>query len=109
MSVKRYGIYLARFQFIESNDYKIRPVVIVSQPRGEHKIVLVVPLSSQPDRQDIDIALMAWQDSGLAKPTVARVHRLTALLGSNVLELIGQLDSRDVDMLKQALRQVFEL
>jgi mRNA-degrading endonuclease toxin of MazEF toxin-antitoxin module len=109
MSIEHYGVYLARFQFIESNAYKIRPVVIASRPRGKHKIVLVVPLSSQSEHEDVDVTLEAWQTSGLSKPTVARVHRLTALQGSDVLEIVGQLEPRDADKLKQALRRAFEL
>jgi mRNA interferase MazF len=109
MPVKRYGVYLARFQFVESSAYKIMPVVIVAQPRGEHKIVMAVPLSSQPELEDVDVTLESWENSGLTKPTVARVHRLTASVGSNVLELIGQLDSLDADKLNQGLRQLFEL
>jgi len=109
MPVEPYGIYLARFQFLDSNTYKIRPVVVVGQPKGPHKIVLAVPLSSKTNHEDIDVIVEDWQASGLAKPTVARVHRLTALLGGNILETLGQLDEQDVESLKRALRQALKL
>lgn len=109
MPVKLYGVYLARFQFLESNAYKIRPIVVVGRPRGSHKTLLVVPLSSKPDRENVDVTLQSWQASKLVKPTVARVHRMTALVGSNILEVIGQLETQDADSLKQAMRKVLEL
>lgn len=83
--------------------------MVISQPIGIHKILLVVPLSSKPDREDVDIALRSWRASGLAKPTVARVHRMTALVGSNILELIGQLEMNDAEKLKLAIHQILEL
>jgi hypothetical protein len=109
MAVKLYGVYLARFRFLEANTHKIRPVVIVSQPKGPHKIVLVIPLSSKTIKEDIDVRLKSWQASGLSKPTVARIHRLTAMLGENILEVIGELKAEDANTLKEGMRMALEL
>lgn len=109
MSVTVYGVYLARFSFIESGAYKARPVVVVSQPRGEHKVMLCIPLSTNLTKEDVDVPIADWEFSGLLQPTVARVHRLTAILGSNILEYIGNLQQYDEDSIKSALQKVFEL
>ncbi len=109
MPIVLYGVYLARFRFIESGAYKPRPVVIISQPRGEYKILLTIPLSSNPIKEDVDVSLEAWESSGLIKPTVARVHRLTAVIGNNILEFVGQLEQKDIVRIKQSLQKTFEL
>lgn len=108
MPVRLYSICLARFQFLESRSYKIRPVIIVSRPRGQYKTVLAIPLSSQLVQEDIDIVLN-WQASGLIGPTVARVHRLAAIPGRNILEQIGQLNPKDLSTLKGSLKKILEL
>lgn len=109
MSAALYGVYLARFRFIESGAYKPRPVVIVSQPRGEHKIVLAIPLSANMAKEDVDVSLEGWKSVGLIKPTIARVHRLTALLSSNVLEFFGQLEQQDISSIKKSLQETLQL
>jgi mRNA interferase MazF len=80
-----YGVYTARFPFLETDKDKVRPVVVVSKPHGQHNIVSIVPVSSQANQEDIDIVLQGWQDVGLLKPSVARVHRLSPLLQSELL------------------------
>jgi len=107
MEVKRYGVYLAKFHFLESADYKIRPIIIVGLPRGHYEAMIAIPISSRPEREDIDVVLKHWQSSGLQKPSVARLHRLTAVMGSNVLEEIGQVAAADQSAIRQALQRLF--
>lgn len=109
MPARSYGIYLARFRFLDTNNYKIRPVIIVSPPKGRFKIVIVVPISSSGELEDADIHIKQWKSSGLAKPSIARLHRMTAIMGRNILEDIGELSNTDQNNLKKALRKLFNL
>ena len=57
-----YSVCLAKFRFIESNLYKIRPVIIVGQPHGKRRIVMVIPVSSLLQAESVDVVLENWQD-----------------------------------------------
>jgi mRNA interferase MazF len=105
-SVVIYGVYTARFPFLETDKDKIRPVVVVSKSHGKHNIVSAVPVSAQADREDVDIEFQDWQNAGLVKPSVARVHRLTALLQSELTSQLGVLSAKDQTNLLEALKKL---
>jgi len=106
---KRYGIYTARFPFLEIRGEKIRPVIVISAPHSEHNIVVIVPISSKSGLEAIDVKLGYWQDEGLMKPSVARVHRLTSMLQSDLLAELGQLTERDAALVRKSLQKLLEL
>jgi mRNA-degrading endonuclease toxin of MazEF toxin-antitoxin module len=103
------GVYIASFPFIETDERKLRPVVVVSLPYGEFNIVCVVPISSKAVKSDVDLTVTAWQDAGLSRPSVARVHRLTTMLQSDLVAELGRLDPEDSGRLKQKLREFLDL
>ena len=105
-SVIIYSVYTARFPFLETDKDKIRPVVVVSKPHGQHNIVSVVPMSARANQEDIDIEVQDWQNAGLIKPSVARVHRLTALLQSDLTSQLGTLSAKDQKNLLEALKKL---
>jgi mRNA-degrading endonuclease toxin of MazEF toxin-antitoxin module len=106
---KRYGIYTARFPFLETNEGKIRPVIVISSPQGEHNAITIIPISSKPKQEDVDITLDDWESEGLIKPSCARTHRLTTMLQSDLLAELGELTPRDVEALRQAMRSFLDL
>lgn len=109
MAAKTPGVYLARFRFLESVGYKIRPVIVLTAPRGLYNTVIVVPVSSQLTLEDVDVLINDWQDLGLKQPSVARLHRLTAVMGDNILEEIGQLSTSDTQTIHASLRGLLHL
>lgn len=106
---KIYSVCLARFRFLESDQHKIRPVIVVSKPRGKLQILMTIPVSSSLASEEVDVRLEDWQDSGLVKPSVARVHRLTAILQQDVLEEIGMIDAKHKRAIIHALKTLLEL
>ncbi len=86
-----YGVYLAKFPFLETNEAKIRPVIIVGSPLGEFGITAIVPVSSKPEKQLVDHELINWKESGLLKPSVARVHRISTITQENLDTYLGNL------------------
>lgn len=91
---KLYGVYTARFPFLETKKSKIRPVIIISAPYGVHNIVAIVPISSKSKREAIDVSLDDWQLEGLLRESMARVHRMTTMLTSDLLADLGSLRKR---------------
>ncbi len=104
-----FGVYTARFPFLDTNQDKIRPVIVVSKPHGQHNIVTVEPVSSKGTLAAVDMVLQDWQADGLIKPSVARVHRLTAVLQADLTSQLGVLSTRDQHNLLQALKELLKL
>lgn len=87
----------------------MRPVIVISQPQGRHNIVVIIPISSQIKREGPDMVLRQWKSEGLIKPSVARVHRLTTMLQSDLIAELGELQSKDIKSLKDAIRTFLDL
>lgn len=109
MQAKLFGIYLVRLPFMESGASKLRPVIVVSKPQGTFNVVCVVPISSQPMLVDVDFDISDWKNAGLAKPSIARVHRIATILQSDLTREIGELSGADKKTLKQHIKDYFQL
>jgi mRNA-degrading endonuclease toxin of MazEF toxin-antitoxin module len=109
VNIKLYGVYLAKVGFLESGGFKIRPIIVISKPRGRFHAVMAIPISTQIDRTDVDILLGDLAGTGLLKPSIARVHRLSAIAGTQVLEEIGSIDKKHQEVIKSALKELFKL
>jgi mRNA-degrading endonuclease toxin of MazEF toxin-antitoxin module len=103
-SAVTFGLYTARFPFLENDKEKIRPVIVVSKPHGRYNIVTVVPVSASTGKEEVDIELLEWQHAGLIEPSIARVHRLSALLQSELTSQLGMLSEKDQANLLEALQ-----
>lgn len=106
---KVFGVYTARFPFLDSEETKIRPVIVMSAPQGPHKIIAIVPVSSRPTCESVDVAIAKWSEAGLLKPSVARVHRLTTMLQADLIADLGSLDQAEVQALQTSLRKYLDL
>ena len=104
-----FGIYTAQFPFLDNNETKLRPVIVISQPQGRHNIVVIIPISSQIKREGPDMVLRQWKSEGLIKPSVARVHRLTTMLQSDLIAELGELQPKDIKSLKDVIRNSLDL
>jgi mRNA interferase MazF len=104
-----FGIYTAQFPFLDSLETKVRPLIVISKPQGQHKILVVIPISSKSPLEEIDITLHDWSDEGLLRPSIARVHRLTTMLQSDLIAELGDLARGDKQNLQDVLRQLLSL
>lgn len=105
---KLFGIYTAQFPFLDAQEVKIRPVIVVGKPQGQHKILAVVPITSKNTLEEVDVVLHHWSNEGLLKPSIARVHRLTTMLQSDLIAELGELAHDDQQNLRSAIRQMLD-
>jgi hypothetical protein len=68
-----------------------------------------IPVTSSSEQEPVDVLLQNWRNSGLLKPSVARVHRLSAILQNDLLEEIGSIDKKDQAAIKSALKELLML
>jgi mRNA-degrading endonuclease toxin of MazEF toxin-antitoxin module len=104
-----FGVYTAKFPFLENDKEKVRPVIVVTKPYGRYNIVTVIPVSASAEQEEVDIELLKWQDAGLLEPSIARVHRLSALLQSELTSQLGVLSAKDETSLLKALKKLLGL
>lgn len=104
-----FGVYTARFPFLENDKEKVRPIVVVSKPYGRYNIVIVVPVSASSEQEEVDIKLQDRQIAGLLRSSIARVHRLSALPQSEITSQLGVLSERDQANLLDAFRKLLDL
>ena len=108
----RYSIHLAVVPFPDVDKQKIRPVVVLSEPAGQYRTVLIAPVYSQ-----IPSALLgsdiAVRDNfvayGLQRPSMIRLHRVTELPLTDLIERLGVVPLADRVKLKRSLRRLLNL
>lgn len=87
---------------------KRRPVVIVS---NDNVIVeldhLIATVTSQPTRNEFDVAIEYWEEAGLAKPSIVRCSKLNTLHFKELLFKIGKLNDHDLERVLTAIRNFF--
>jgi mRNA-degrading endonuclease toxin of MazEF toxin-antitoxin module len=104
-----FGVYTTKFPYLDATDTKIRPVIAIGKPQGKHNVIVVIPLSSKPKQVDVDTVISDWKSAGLVNNSVARVHRLTTILQSDLLSELGTLSLKDIETLKGTIRELFSL
>jgi mRNA-degrading endonuclease toxin of MazEF toxin-antitoxin module len=81
----------------------------VSSPVGDFGAVTIVPISSREELQSVDFTILNWEQSGLLKPSVARVHRISTTTQENLGNYLGSLEPNDASTLKTALATLLSL
>lgn len=110
MPTVQWSIYIAEIGFIENDTSKYRPVIAISEPVGEHNILLVAPIySTKPSHKlkgDISIP-DNYKDLGLIRPSTIRLHRIAPLPSSDLKELLGYAPTDLQKALIDELRKLF--
>jgi mRNA-degrading endonuclease toxin of MazEF toxin-antitoxin module len=99
-----HGVYLVAFPFIEARKNKIRPVIVVSEPHGEHGLTLIVPITSRLIEGTTEVRLLDLETTGLKVSSSTQVHRMTTVAENIIRKQIGCLKDKDLDALKAALK-----
>ncbi|PIZ62310.1 hypothetical protein COY17_02675 [Candidatus Saccharibacteria bacterium CG_4_10_14_0_2_um_filter_52_9] len=106
------SIYLAKFPYSEEDGAKFRPVLVVSEPRGEYELVVIAYISSRFPKEFLDTDVIIdndWQVLGLKTPSVIRLHKLTNLPVDHLPRLLGKLSNSSFTSVKQRLGDIFSL
>lgn len=110
MPTIQWSIYIAEIGFIENETSKLRPVIAISEPVGEHNILLVAPIySTKPSHKlkgDISI-LDRYKDLGLIRPSTIRLHRIAPLPSSDLKEWLAHVPTDIQNATKAELRKLF--
>lgn len=84
-------VVLVPFPFSNLSGAKKRPALIMAASQRE---LVCLMLTSSP-RGENEIQVRRWKEAGLAKPTVARVHRVFTIEAGLVLGKLGQVEPEE--------------
>lgn len=97
------------------SDVKVRPAVILTEPTGEYKHVILAFISSHipPEPLDSDIIIDAqdpdFGETGLRVSSVVRLHRLLSVTVDLAQRELGVLAPSFAEQTEQKLKALFEL
>ena len=96
-----------------SEQYGIRPVLIISNDKGNiySPTVIVAPLTSKMKRQDlpIHIAITKDKNNGLELNSVALLEQITTIDKSRLITKIGCICDDDLKKINQSLKISLDL
>jgi mRNA interferase MazF len=104
---KQGDVWLANVLLRGSDQYKQRPVVLVGNDLAVDIDVIMAPVTSQEARNEFDIVLEYWEESGLVKPSIVRVSKITTIHGSELIRRLGVLHEHDLDRVLHMCRSLF--
>ena len=90
----RWDIWIARVQFEDSTEPKIRPVLIID---GTLCYVLSLKITFHAPRDDRpgEYQIVQWREEGLLKPSTIRISKRLNLPSESFVKKIGELTELD--------------
>lgn len=90
----RWDIWIAKVEFEDCEDFKIRPVLIIDETRC---YVLSLKITSNQSRKKFpgEYQIIKWKESGLMKPSTIRITKLLQLPADSFIRKIGRLSPID--------------
>jgi mRNA interferase MazF len=94
------------FPFIDTPDKKLRPALVVSDPRIQKTagaIVLMMITSAERSNWETDIKLSDWQSAGLRKASIVR-WKIFTIDEKLVVSRRGSLSEQDQQKIRDSLK-----
>jgi mRNA-degrading endonuclease toxin of MazEF toxin-antitoxin module len=110
MAMDQLSVALARFHFTNNIDYKIHPVVIVSNGRFNkaHSFVLACPITTKASLQEFAMEIPESDFSGKLKAkSFIRADAITSMEKNLFLKEIGKISSKLFEKLKAEIGKNF--
>ena len=92
-------IFICQFPFTSGAISKPRPVLVLFEFDQD---VLICRLTSVLRSGQLDVALVDWQEAGLARPSVARLDRIVTAERAVLARRLGRLSERDTASVRAA-------
>jgi mRNA-degrading endonuclease toxin of MazEF toxin-antitoxin module len=112
--MQKYQIVQVDFPFLDKNIVKTRPCLLLSKPKGKHKLVVIAYMtSSDLEIEDTDVILEVsskyFEKTGLNTKTVIKLHRLEHLSIWDIQGVVGEIDVEKSLEIKEKLKLLLDL
>ena len=111
MIYKKGDIILVPFPFSdELNALKKRPALVLSNElqnrMTDHIICMMITSTSLIN--ELDVAIVNWEECGLMKPSFARPHKIFTIEQKLILKKLGQIQPSDLQNVMNAFLKIVE-
>lgn len=96
----KYDIYLADVPFKETDEHKLRPILILNDAAF---VIGAMPITSQGKTGEFQSEIQEWESAGLTKPSYIVLEPIRIEDRDMVKEKIGTLQPADIFRLEQKL------
>lgn len=104
------AIYLVQFPFSDGSAAKLRPIMVISnEEMNQSEDVVVVPISSRPDKDDpfsIYVGGMDFSAAGLKMDSSIKWTKPTTLAKSVLGRRLGHMPVRLIDETRRKVREM---
>ncbi|MEG4804862.1 type II toxin-antitoxin system PemK/MazF family toxin [Microcoleus sp. ARI1-B5] len=98
-------LVIVAFIFAGAAETKRRPGLVLLDTGDEDMIV--AKITSQIPRTTFDVEIQEWQQAGLKRPSVVRLHKLNTLQKSLVERRLGILTPDDLAQVRNRVKQIW--
>lgn len=102
-----YKIILAKVFYTESEMFKVRPMIVLSEPQGEHKFVTCAFVTTK--QQQGDIKIVKGEHNDLAEDSYARLSKIFTISNKQIHLELGSTSQNEELTIKNGLRDMFDL
>ncbi|MCC3527965.1 MAG: type II toxin-antitoxin system PemK/MazF family toxin [Microcoleus sp. PH2017_22_RUC_O_B] len=98
-------LVIVAFIFAGAAETKRRPGLVLLDTGDEDMIV--AKITSRIPRTTFDVEIQEWQQAGLKRPSVVRLHKLNTLQKSLVERRLGILTLDDLAQVRNRVKQIW--
>ena len=98
-------ILLVALPFTDGTTTKLRPVLVLLDTRDED--IVVARVTSQITRTDFDIEIIEWQQAGLVRPSVVRLHKVNTIEKRLFARHLGILTFNDWTQVRERIKPIW--
>ncbi|AFY44599.1 type II toxin-antitoxin system PemK/MazF family toxin [Nostoc sp. PCC 7107] len=99
------SVILLKLPFSDAVTFKLRPVLLLLDT-GDNDVI-VARITSQITQTAFDVEIIEWQQAGLMRPSVVRLHKLNTVEKRLLERQLGTLQSNDWEKVRQHINQIW--
>ncbi|MBF2008909.1 MAG: type II toxin-antitoxin system PemK/MazF family toxin [Chlorogloeopsis fritschii C42_A2020_084] len=99
------AVVLLALPFSDAAAFKLRPALVLLDT-GDDDIV-VSRVTSQLVKTAFDIEILEWQQAGLMRPSIVRLHKVNTIEKSLIDRQLGILQPNDWQQVRQCIQQIW--
>jgi mRNA interferase MazF len=99
------SVILLKLPFSDAVTFKLRPVLVMLDTGDDD--VIVARITSQITQTAFDVEIIEWQQAGLMRPSVVRLHKINTVEKRLLERQLGTLQPDDWRKVRQYIQQIW--
>ncbi|MBD2409267.1 growth inhibitor [Nostoc calcicola FACHB-389] len=99
------SVLLLKLPFSDAVTFKLRPVLLLLDTGDDD--VIVARITSQITQTAFDVEIIEWQQAGLMRPSVVRLHKINTVEKRLLERQLGTLQPNDWTKVRQHIHQIW--